>query len=77
MITPSKANNETQRRNDMETEYKGYIIFKYENAKGGKRWGVEKDGIEILADQTRKYLCIRKINDLVSTAEWRAQNEHS
>ena len=48
----------------MNAEYKGYTIFKYENAKGGQRWGVEKDGVELLLDQTKKYLCERYIDAL-------------
>jgi hypothetical protein len=48
-------------------EYKGYVIFKYENEKRGIRWGVEtKDGKELIFDQTRKYLCERYIDSLTA-----------
>lgn len=49
----------------METQYKGYTIAKYLNANNGTRWSVEKDGEELIIDQTRKYLCERYIDSLM------------
>lgn len=33
--------------------YKGFVIGKYESAKGGVRWMVEKDGVDLGGDFTR------------------------
>jgi len=49
----------------METEYKGYIIAKYRNARNGVRFSVEKNGKEILIDQTRKWMCKEYIDGRV------------
>jgi len=54
----------TQRDNKMATQYKGYTIAKYLNANNGVRWSVEKDGEELMIDQTKKYLCTRYIDSL-------------
>ena len=48
----------------METQYKGYTIAKYLNANNGVRWSVEKDGEELMFDQTKKYLCTRYVDSL-------------
>lgn len=48
------------------TNYKGYTIAKYINAKNGIRWCVEDEqGNELIFDQTKKYLCTRYIDSLV------------
>ena len=48
------------------TNYKGYTIAKYLNAKNGVRWSVEdKQGNELIFNQTRKHLCTRYIDSLV------------
>tara|TARA_R110000850_G_scaffold156705_1_gene280919 strand:- start:1157 stop:1312 length:156 start_codon:yes stop_codon:yes gene_type:complete len=49
----------------MEIQYKGYTIAKYLNANNGIRWSVEKDGKELIFDQTKKYLCIRYVDSLL------------
>tara|TARA_B100001063_G_C16293180_1_gene324807 strand:- start:8 stop:184 length:177 start_codon:yes stop_codon:yes gene_type:complete len=33
--------------------YKGFVIGKYESARGGVRWMIEKDGAELKEDFTR------------------------
>ena len=50
--------------------YKEYIIFKYENARGGIRWGVELNNKELIYDQTRKYMCVAYIESLVRRSEY-------
>tara|TARA_R110002124_G_C8724082_1_gene495979 strand:+ start:73 stop:225 length:153 start_codon:yes stop_codon:yes gene_type:complete len=46
----------------MEIQYKGYTIAKYLNANNGVRWSVEKNGEELIVDQTRKWMCVAYIN---------------
>ena len=48
-----------------ESEYKGCVIAKYENAKGFTRWSVEKDGEELLFDFTQQTSCISYIDNFV------------
>ena len=66
MLTPKRAsiNLSTERSKQMTTQYKGYTIAKYLNANNGVRWSVEKNGEELIFDQTKKYLCVAYIDSL-------------
>lgn len=59
----------------METKYKGYIIAKYRNTKNGIRWSVEKDGIELMFDQTRKWMCIEYIDSKTRVCNYRNKSQ--
>jgi len=38
--------------------YKGYVLGKYEGARGGVRWMVEKDGKDVAGDFTRLWSAV-------------------
>lgn len=45
-----------------EYEYKGYIIARYENARGGTRWSIEREGCELKFDLSARWVAVDQID---------------